>query len=125
MEATCEKYAKDGVIEKASSLPSSPIAASSIQNIVDGATTTTISKSKKKRAQEARKLASRIKALIDEGRVEEDVKGVQVVKITRASTKQAMVARVSTSITRGSIVRTKDTAPCHHFTLSSSSCPRL
>lgn len=53
-----------------------------------------LSKSKKKRAQEARKLASRVKTLLDEGRVEEDVKGVQLVKVTKPSTKQAMVARV-------------------------------
>ena len=54
-----------------------------------------MSKSKKKRYQETRKLANRIKALLDEGRIEEDVKGVQIIKVTKASTKQAMVARVS------------------------------
>ena len=54
-----------------------------------------VSKSKKKRHQDARKLANRVKALLDEGRVEEDVKGVQIVKVTKASTKQAMVARVN------------------------------
>lgn len=98
MEATYEKYAKEGVLEKPTSPSSSPTTASPVRDAFDGASATPISKSKKKRAQEARKLASRVKALIDEGRVEEDVKGVQVVRVTRASTKQAMVARVSTPI---------------------------
>ena len=95
MEATYEKYAKDGVLDKPASPSSSPTASSPVQE--NGEDSTPISKSKKKRAQEARKLASRVKALIDEGRVEEEVKGVQLVKVTQASTKQAMVARVSAS----------------------------
>ncbi|KAI0692553.1 hypothetical protein BC835DRAFT_1406996 [Cytidiella melzeri] len=53
-----------------------------------------VSLSKKKRAREARKLAARVKAALDEGRVEEDLKGVKMEKVfSKASTKQAMVAR--------------------------------
>ncbi|KAI0775875.1 hypothetical protein BD413DRAFT_524793 [Trametes elegans] len=52
------------------------------------------SSSKKKRAQEARKLLARVKAALDEGRIEEDIKGVKMEKVfSRASTKQSMVAR--------------------------------
>ncbi|KAI0832795.1 hypothetical protein BC628DRAFT_1529088 [Trametes gibbosa] len=50
--------------------------------------------SKKKRARDARKLSARVKAAIDEGRIEEDIKGVKMEKVfSRASTKQAMIAR--------------------------------
>ena len=53
------------------------------------------SASKKKRAREARKLAARVKAALDDGRIEEDIKGVKMEKVfSRASTKQAMIARV-------------------------------
>jgi ubiquitin carboxyl-terminal hydrolase 1 len=52
--------------------------------------------SKKKRAREARKLVARVKAALDEGRIEEDIKGVKMEKVfSKASTKQSMVARVS------------------------------
>lgn len=54
------------------------------------------SQSKKKRAKDAKKLVERVKRAIEEGRIEEDIKGVKVEKVlSRASTKQAMVARVS------------------------------
>jgi len=54
-----------------------------------------VSSSKKKRAREARKLESRVKAAIDEGRIEEDLKGVKMEKVfSRCSTKQSMIARV-------------------------------
>lgn len=53
------------------------------------------STSKKKRAREARKLAARVKAALDDGRIEEDIKGVKMEKVfSKASTKQAMIARV-------------------------------
>lgn len=53
------------------------------------------SASKKKRAREARKLASRVKAALAEGRIEEEIKGVKLEKVfSRESTKQAMIARV-------------------------------
>ncbi|KAI0265072.1 hypothetical protein BC834DRAFT_880000 [Gloeopeniophorella convolvens] len=53
-----------------------------------------VSASKKKRVREARRLAARVKAALDEGRVEEDIKGVKLERVfARASTKQAMVAR--------------------------------
>ena len=56
------------------------------------------SASKKKRAREARKMAARVKAALDDGRIEEDIKGVKMEKVfSRASTKQAMIARVRTS----------------------------
>ncbi|KAF8450674.1 hypothetical protein L210DRAFT_956458 [Boletus edulis BED1] len=50
--------------------------------------------SKKRKAKEARKLEARLKASLDHGRLEEDVKGVRLDKVfSRASTKQAMIAR--------------------------------
>ena len=54
------------------------------------------SQSRKKRAKEAKRLVDRMKKAIEEGRIEEDIKGVKIEKVfSRASTKQAMVARVS------------------------------
>lgn len=54
-----------------------------------------VSQSKKKRAREARRLALRLRTALEEGRIEEDIKGVKIEKVfSRASTKQAMVARV-------------------------------
>ncbi|KAI0306880.1 hypothetical protein B0F90DRAFT_486809 [Multifurca ochricompacta] len=54
----------------------------------------TVSQSKKKRVREVRRLAGRLKSALDEGRIEEEIKGVKIEKvISRASTKQAMVAR--------------------------------
>ncbi|TDL29950.1 cysteine proteinase [Rickenella mellea] len=54
----------------------------------------TPSQSKKKRAREARRLEARVKAALEEGRIEEDLKGVKMEKvISKASTKQAMIAR--------------------------------
>ena len=51
--------------------------------------------SKKRRAKDARKLEARLRASLDHGRLEEDVKGVKLDKVlSRASTKQAMIARV-------------------------------
>ncbi|KAF8488997.1 hypothetical protein JB92DRAFT_2798348 [Gautieria morchelliformis] len=53
-----------------------------------------VSSSKKKRAREARKLEARVKAALDDGRIEEDIKGVKMEKVfSRCSTKQAMIAR--------------------------------
>ncbi|KAI0337905.1 cysteine proteinase [Trametopsis cervina] len=50
--------------------------------------------SKKKRARDARKLVTRVKAALDEGRIEEDIRGVKLEKVfSKASTKQAMIAR--------------------------------
>jgi ubiquitin carboxyl-terminal hydrolase 1 len=54
-----------------------------------------VSQSKKKRVREVKRLALRLKSALEEGRVEEDVKGVKLEKVfSRASTKQAMIARV-------------------------------
>ncbi len=51
--------------------------------------------SKKKRARDSRKLLARVKAALDEGRIEEDIKGVKLEKVlSKASTKQSMIARV-------------------------------
>ena len=56
----------------------------------------TPSQSKKKRLKEAKRLEARIRAALDEGRIEEDIKGVKMEKVfSKASTKQSMVARVS------------------------------
>ncbi|TFK46934.1 cysteine proteinase [Heliocybe sulcata] len=52
------------------------------------------SSSKKKRAREARKLEGRVKAALEQGKIEEDIRGVKMEKVfSRASTKQAMIAR--------------------------------
>lgn len=57
---------------------------------------TTVTQSKKKRVKEAKKLFARVKAAIEEGRIEEDIKGVKMEKVfSKRSTKQAMIARVS------------------------------
>jgi ubiquitin carboxyl-terminal hydrolase 1 len=62
----------------------------------EAAKSSSVSQSKKKRLREVKRLALRLKTALDEGRVEEDVKGIKVEKVfSRASTKQAMVARVS------------------------------
>lgn len=54
-----------------------------------------VSASRKKRAKEARKLEQRVKAALDEGRIEDELKGVKMEKVfSKASTKQAMIARV-------------------------------
>ncbi|KAF8506064.1 hypothetical protein F5888DRAFT_1791978 [Russula emetica] len=53
-----------------------------------------VSNSKKKRLREVRRFALRLKTALEEGRIEEDIKGVKIEKVfSRASTKQAMVAR--------------------------------
>ncbi|KAF7969923.1 hypothetical protein HWV62_25524 [Athelia sp. TMB] len=50
--------------------------------------------SKKKRAKEARKLEVKVKQALEEGRIEDDIKGIKMEKVfSKASTKQAMVAR--------------------------------
>lgn len=52
--------------------------------------------SKKRRARETRKLVARVEKALEEGRVEEDIKGVKVERVfSKVSTKQAMIARVS------------------------------
>ena len=54
--------------------------------------------SKKRKAKEARKLEVKLRTSLDHGRLEEDVKGVKLDKVlSRASTKQAMIARVFVS----------------------------
>jgi hypothetical protein len=55
-----------------------------------------VSQSKKKRLREVKRFALRLKTALEEGRIEEDIKGIKIEKVfSRASTKQAMVARVS------------------------------
>ncbi|RPD80747.1 cysteine proteinase [Lentinus tigrinus ALCF2SS1-7] len=50
--------------------------------------------SKKKRARDSKKLLARVKAALDEGRIEEDIRGVKLEKVlSKASTKQSMIAR--------------------------------
>ncbi|KAH9927081.1 cysteine proteinase [Epithele typhae] len=51
------------------------------------------SSSRKKRAREARKLAAKVKELLQTGRVEEDIKGVTLDRIISPATKQSMIAR--------------------------------
>lgn len=58
----------------------------------------TASVSKRKRMKDARKLELKVQSALDHGRLEEEVKGVKLEKVfSRASTKQAMIARVSLS----------------------------
>ena len=53
------------------------------------------SSSKKKRAREARRLEANVKVALEEERIEDDIKGVKMERVfSKASTKQAMVARV-------------------------------
>ncbi|KAH9071600.1 hypothetical protein EDB83DRAFT_2364878 [Lactarius deliciosus] len=64
------------------------------ERLAAAASKSTVSQSKKKRVREAKRFATRLKAALDEGRIEEDIKGVKMEKVfSRASTKQAMVAR--------------------------------
>lgn len=64
------------------------------ERLTAAASKSTVSQSKKKRVREAKRFATRLKAALDEGRIEEDIKGVKMEKVfSRASTKQAMVAR--------------------------------
>ncbi|KAG5648698.1 hypothetical protein DXG03_000044 [Asterophora parasitica] len=52
------------------------------------------SPSKKKRLKEVRKMEKRVKAALDEGRIEDDLPDVRMEKVfSKASTKQAMIAR--------------------------------
>lgn len=54
-----------------------------------------ITLSKKKRIRETRKYEARVKAAISEDRIEDDLKGVKMERvISKASTKQVMIARV-------------------------------
>lgn len=53
------------------------------------------SSSKKRRLKEVRKMEARVKAALEEGRIEDDLKDVRMEKaFSPASTKQAMIARV-------------------------------
>ena len=68
------------------------------ERLVAATSKSTVSQSKKKRVREVKRFATRLKAALEEGRIEEDIKGVKMEKVfSRASTKQAMVARVSRS----------------------------
>lgn len=56
----------------------------------------TLSTSKKKRGRDARKFEGRVRAALDAGRIEDDIKGVPLERVfSKCSTKQAMIARVS------------------------------
>ncbi|KAH8982431.1 hypothetical protein EDB92DRAFT_125397 [Lactarius akahatsu] len=64
------------------------------ERLAAAASKSTVSQSKKKRVREVKRFATRLKAALDEGRIEDDIKGVKMEKVfSRASTKQAMVAR--------------------------------
>lgn len=53
------------------------------------------SASRKKKIGNAQKLVRRVRSALEEGRIEEDIKGVTLEKvISRSSTKQTMLARV-------------------------------
>ena len=54
------------------------------------------SASRRTRVRDARELQARVKAAIEEGRIEEDIPGVKLEKVySKESTKQVMIARVS------------------------------
>jgi ubiquitin carboxyl-terminal hydrolase 1 len=53
-----------------------------------------VSQSRKKRVREVRRLALRLKTALEEGRIEEDIKGIKVEKVFSRASKQAMIARV-------------------------------
>lgn len=75
------------------SIPASTTASSPSSN--PGASSSSVSSSQKKKAREIRKLEARVKAAIEEGRIEDDIKGVKMEKVySRCSTKQSMIARV-------------------------------
>ncbi|GJJ06964.1 hypothetical protein Clacol_001161 [Clathrus columnatus] len=64
------------------------------QKLSDAVAEGDASTSKKKKAKEVRKLETRVKAAIEEGRIEEDIKGVKMEKVfSRCSTRQSMIAR--------------------------------
>ncbi|KZP21563.1 cysteine proteinase [Athelia psychrophila] len=66
--------------------------AARLADIVDSEPNPSVSK--KKRAKEARKLETKVKQALEDGRIEDDIKGVKMDKVfSKASTKQAMVAR--------------------------------
>ena len=55
-----------------------------------------VSQHKKKRLKEAKKFEARVVSHLEDGRIEEDVKGLKMERsVSRASTKQVMIARVS------------------------------
>lgn len=65
-----------------------------------------ITQSKKKRIREARKLETRVGALLADGRIEEDLKGLKMERVlSRASTKQVMIARVRSSVSALSFLK--------------------
>ncbi|KAF7795265.1 hypothetical protein EIP86_006417 [Pleurotus ostreatoroseus] len=75
--------------------PTSPSTPSSSSNpYSELVSSSSPSSSKRRRAREARKLAVKVKQALEEGRIEEDIKGVKMERvISGASTKQAMIAR--------------------------------
>ncbi|KAJ3788878.1 hypothetical protein GGU10DRAFT_384566 [Lentinula aff. detonsa] len=51
------------------------------------------SASKKRRLKDVKKMAAKVKAALDEGRIEDELKDVRMEKVISLSTKQAMIAR--------------------------------
>jgi len=59
------------------------------------------SASRKRRIREARKFEGRVRAALEDGRIEEDIKGVKLERVlSPRSTKHTMIARVSTTYRR-------------------------
>jgi ubiquitin carboxyl-terminal hydrolase 1 len=52
------------------------------------------SSSKKRRARDARKYEARVRAMLDEGRIEDELGDIRLERVVEPATKQAMVARV-------------------------------
>ena len=78
--------------------PGSPVASSSSMPSSTLAKRAKVTNSKKKRYKEVKKMEKRVKIALDEGRIEDEsyLEGVRIEKVVSpASTKQAMIARVS------------------------------
>lgn len=83
--------------------PGSPVASSSSMPSSTPPKRAKVSNSKKKRFKEVKKMEKRVKIALEEGRIEDEsyLEGVRIEKVvSSASTKQAMIARVSVIILR-------------------------
>jgi ubiquitin carboxyl-terminal hydrolase 1 len=55
------------------------------------------STSKKRRLRDVKKMVAKVKSALEEGRIEDELKDVRMEKVISLSTKQAMIARVSSA----------------------------
>ncbi|KII94694.1 hypothetical protein PLICRDRAFT_188544 [Plicaturopsis crispa FD-325 SS-3] len=84
----------DCICRKCSMLATHRRLADEAQRLSEAALADGTSTSKKRRAREARRLEARVKEALDQGRIEDELKGIKMEKVfSAASTKQAMIAR--------------------------------